>query len=91
MRIVLLQEKSCRGSILNIKMEIFKTKDEIRMVETKEQVFLIKDLNLELEKIEKQIKETEKEPDEILVSNFDKFAILEDLKKRKDELNNLLK
>lgn len=72
-------------------MEIFKTKDEIRMVETKEQVFLIKDLNLELEKIEKQIAETEKEPDEILEINFGKINSLEFLKRRKEEINKLLK
>jgi hypothetical protein len=68
-----------------------KTLTEIKVIDTNEKIYLISDLENELKLIDKQIAETEKEPNEIVVPNTNKLDILDGLKKRKEEINNLLK
>jgi hypothetical protein len=66
------------------------TKDTIKIISTKEEIFDVKKLKEELAKIEISITETEKEPNEILMPNDTKFYELERLNNRKKELNKLL-
>ena len=68
-----------------------KTKDTITKITSHEEVFDVKKLNTELEEIEVQIKELEKEPDEITAPNDEKFMSIDMLNNRKNKIKELLK
>jgi hypothetical protein len=69
---------------------IFIKIDKNTIKKTTEEVIDIKNFNEELSVINKNIKEVEKEPDMITVSNDDKFFRLEKLEKRKKEIESYI-
>lgn len=69
---------------------IFIKIDKNTIKKTTEEVIDIKNFNEELSCINKNIKEVEKEPDMITVSNDDKFFRLEKLEKRKKEIESYI-
>jgi hypothetical protein len=74
-----------------VKMETIKRINEDLIRKTTTVDIDLKPLKEELIKINKQLVYLEKEPDEIMMPNDSKFFMIEVLKRRKEEINNLLK
>lgn len=64
--------------------------DTLKKITTTEVTYDLKALSTELGEIDKQLKELEKEPDEILEPNFRKIMKAEELQERKKILSQIL-
>jgi len=66
------------------------SKDLVKKVTTEEVLFDLKKLRVELGEIDKQLKDAESLPDEILMPNDDKRVLISLLNSRREELNKII-